>query len=125
MSGDGRRNAASRSLVVAALASGHTYAAAAVAGNVSERTVRRWMTEDAFQREVRELTAETLTRTARRLCNLADKAITTLDALLESSDARVRLGAARLTLEAGPRLQEVADFDARLIELERYAVTES
>ena len=119
-----RKNAASRSLVIGALASGDTYAAAATKGNVSERTVRRWMTDEAFQREVRELTADTLSRIARRLCSLADKAIKTLDALLESSDARVRLGAARLTLEAGPRLQEVANFDSRLVELERYAVAE-
>jgi hypothetical protein len=102
-----------------ALACGATVEQAARKCGLSARTVYRRLREDDFRRQVQELKAEMVQRTAATLTAAGSEAVKTLLNLLQTNVAPVtRLGAARVVLELGVRLREAADFEQRLAALE-------
>lgn len=119
MAGNGRQNA--DSVLIAALASGATVAAAAKQAGVAERTVYRRLEDADFRRQVHEARGEILARTVGTLAEATTRAVSTLCELLEAEAEPVRLGAARAILAEVVRLREHVDLDARLREIEASA----
>lgn len=106
-------------VLATALASGATYAVAARQAGVSERTVKRRMTDPAFLAQVNEVHADTLQAGARKLAHLSGEAIDTMTDLMRANrPPNVRLGAARAVLETALRWQELAEMQRRLDNLE-------
>jgi hypothetical protein len=105
-------------LLALALAAGRDVAEAAAAAGVSERTAYRRLADPAFKRRVAELRAGMVDRASGRLADGMADAAAALRDLLGHPDGRVRLGAARAMLEAGVRVREAAELEARLAALE-------
>jgi hypothetical protein len=111
--------------VLATLAAGGTYAQAAAAAGVGERTVKRWVAERPdFRQELAQLrrlaleeAATVLTlaagEAARRLCALATEA-----ASASVLPAHTRLRACVEVLAAATRAHELLDLEARISALE-------
>jgi hypothetical protein len=111
--------------VLATLAAGGTYAQAAAAGGVSERTVKRWAAERPdFRQELAQLRRLALEEAAtvlslaageaaRRLCVLATAAAS--PSVLPAS---VRLRACVEVLAAATRAHELLDIEGRVAALE-------
>lgn len=98
MTANGRHNA--DTLLVSNLAVGHTYAAAAEAAGVSERTARRRMNDPIFRFQVEEARAEMLTRAVELASEAAVDAVGTLTRLMQSGRSEpVQLRAATTVLE--------------------------
>jgi hypothetical protein len=70
-------------------------AAAAAAAGVSERTIRRWREQAAFTAHVASLADDNARETARVATR---RAVSVMLELLEHSDPRIRLQAARVVL---------------------------
>ncbi len=118
MAHKGRENA--DDVLAMALACGATAEQAATKGGVSLRTVRRRMTDPAFQAKVREIRRETVERTAAMLTAASSEAVRTLLGLQKDTvPAAVRLGAARAILEIGMKAREIAELEVQLRELEQ------
>jgi hypothetical protein len=113
----GRQNA--DDALVAALASGATVQHAARRARLSARTVHRRLEDEAFRRRVREARAAMLRRASGRMAAGMTGAATTLRDLLNAKADTVKLGAARALLELGVKLQDAADLQERVAELER------
>lgn len=105
-------------MLVAALAAGCTYEAAAEQASVSERTVRRRLDDPAFRKQVDDARAEILGRAVARLTSASVRAVETLEALLGSEMDFARLSAARAILELGVKLREQTELAARIDALE-------
>ena len=98
MTANGRHNG--DAVLVSHLAVGQTYAAAADAAGVSERTARRRMSEASFRRHVDAARVEIMSVAVNRAGNAALEAVETLIVLMRSADSEsVRLRAARAVLE--------------------------
>jgi hypothetical protein len=104
--------------VLLALARGRTQTDAAQAGDVSERTVRRWLEDPEFRAEVTALRGELLDRTVGGLVDAAGDAVATLRRALDSDDVVVQVRAARAILHALITVRESADLEARIAALE-------
>ncbi len=116
MAGGDRRQA--DTALVAALAAGQPVDAAARAARVSERTAYRRLTDPAFKRAVQTARAELLAQAVGRLADAATAAVVTLRALLDAETDSVRLGAARVILDAGMKGAELVDLAERVATLE-------
>ena len=116
MATNGKREAAAL-----ALATGQTVRDAAVSCQVGERTLHRWLVEDAaFGARVFELRKELFGQAVGRLAKLAGKATDTLEQLLAADSDSVKLQAARTILEAGCKLREQLEMEERLARLEAF-----
>jgi lambda repressor-like predicted transcriptional regulator len=117
MAGGGRDTA--RAVVVAGLAAGLTKGEVARQATVSDRTLRRWLAQDDFRRQVEDARAELISRTVGRLADATTDAVATLRALLDTNyPPSVRLGAARAILEMATRYREAETMEQRLATLE-------
>src|SRR5262249_27382605 len=86
--------------LVAALAAGLSVAKAAEKAEVSPRTARRRLKDEAFKARVERVRARILDRVVARLTALGVTAVRTLQDLMRAGvGENVRLGAARATLE--------------------------
>lgn len=103
------------------LAFGGTVSQAADAGRVDQRTVRRWLTEPEFKRQIHELRTEFLSATDGRLAMLSARAAAVLGDLMEDAEAGpgIRLQAARSILESAHRIHETAELSAAVDDLRR------
>jgi DNA-binding transcriptional MerR regulator len=120
--GHGKKTEAVRNAAVTALLTQRSIGAAARKAGVNERTLRRWLQEDAEFKEAYE-SARTATYTAAmsRIQSLAARAIETLEDLLAVTKfPTVRLGAARTIVEiamhqhdAEAILKRIEDLEAR------------
>jgi hypothetical protein len=114
----GRRNADHRLLL--ALACGATVESAARQAGVSESTAYRRLAAPEFRRQLQNLRADMVQRTAGMLTAAAGEAVKTLLSLQQATTpAAVRLGAARAILELGLKVREIADLEERLAALEQ------
>lgn len=105
--------------LVLALASGKSVAAAARQCGVCERTVYRRLADPAFRKQLTAVRADLVTRTAGKLTAAGLTAVQTLlDLQKADMPPAVRLGAAKAVLEAGVRLREGEQLEARVTELE-------
>ena len=124
MSAPERENRRGRAdgVLVAELARGATYKAAAETAGVSESTARRRMDDPAFRQQVAAVRTEMLGAAIGRLTDaLAGSAATLAELATTASSESVRLYAARATLEMTIRLRESLEFSERLDRLEAAA----
>lgn len=103
---------------VLALASGLSWRQAAKQSGMSPRTIARRMALPEFRKHVAERRAALLDEAAGRLTAMTRYATVTLKKLLDSKSDVVRLGAARVILEAAVNLRTVVEFEGRLNDLE-------
>jgi hypothetical protein len=116
MSRDQRRGDDS---LLAALAAGSTVEVAAKAAGISVRTAYRRLADPVFARRLAQARDELISNALGELVECASEAVATLRALLSASDERVRLGAAKSTLDQLLRLRETLMLSQRLAALER------
>jgi hypothetical protein len=93
-------------LLVAALATGRTYAEAGQAAGVHERTVRRRMAEADFRARVAIARAELIDHATGELADSLTAATRTLRGLLADPEPRIRLGAAVKLLELAAKYHD-------------------
>lgn len=109
--------------VLTALAGGATLTAAAQAGGVSERTVRRRLTDDVYADAVREARTAMFERALGTLARATTDAAAALTRLLHADAEHVRLGAARTIIEQAARLHDHVELSARLAAMEDEVAT--
>ena len=105
---------------LAALLSSRNPVEAAQMAKVSERSVRRWLTEPAFVAELRRLEREAIEQATRRLTNGTAAALDTVLAIMQDEDAAAgpRLRAATAWLDIALRWRELTALEERLAALE-------
>jgi hypothetical protein len=104
--------------LILALAAGATVREAARRAGVGERTAYRRLADADFRRTVNEARGRMFEATRGKLSGLADKAVETLQRLLESGKPAEALAAAKAILELGPRLRRETEFEERINRLE-------
>lgn len=104
--------------VVTALAGGATITAAAQAGGVSERTVRRRLDEPEYADAVRDARTAMFERALGTLARATTDAAGALIRLLDADAEHVRLGAARTVIDQAARLHDHVELSARLAAME-------
>lgn len=90
---------------------------AALTAGVGVSTLRRWLTEPAFQAEHRRLARESHQEAVSVVLAAQREAVLTLIRILRGSDAHASLRAAVKLLDLGHRLGE-EDLDQRVLRLE-------
>ncbi|HXH59079.1 hypothetical protein [Iamia sp.] len=107
------------SVLLELLAEGHSHKDAARVAGVSERTVRRRLTDRVFATRLHAARRVRLDEVNARVPDLVSEALdTTRELLATAANESVRLGAARVLLAQGARLEadELADRINRLEE---------
>ena len=117
-SGDSVRESRDR-LIREALVAGMTYEQAGATAKVSERTIRRLMSDASFQAEVHSLRAERTGRLADRLSELGDHALEALAGLLSDDNPSVRARAVQTSLTMGVRFRREVEMSDRIEMLEQ------
>lgn len=110
-------------LLLGALASGSSVEQAAVTAGISTRTAYRRLASAQFAKRLAQARDELISNTLGELIECATEAVATLRGLLNSPDDRVRLNAAKCTLEQLLRLRETLTLNERLRALERAVQT--
>jgi Homeodomain-like domain len=105
---------------VLALARGLSKADAAAAAGVGERTVYRWLDDDAFRAQVTRERGRLIERAVGRLADQAAAAADVLGELAANVDTppAVRVSAARALLEQAARLRDSLEIEERLAAVE-------
>ena len=103
-----------------ALACGASVENAARQCGVSESTARRRLHDPALAKQLQEIRAGMVERTAATLTAACGEAVKALVGLLApTTPPPVRLGSARTVLEMGIKFREIADLEQRLAALEQ------
>jgi hypothetical protein len=106
---------------VGSLAAGLTAAEAAKAAGVSERTVRRRLSDPEFVAKIEAARREVLHRAVAKVSGGAVSAADTLVTLLRPTERpTVRLGAAKAVLDFGIRLRTEVELSDRLKAIEEH-----
>lgn len=105
---------------IVALLSTKSVAEAAEAAKVGERTLWRWLGEPVFRMHLAGAEADMLDAATRRLLQLQDGAIETVQAIMQDAEASagVRLRAAQAVLDYLLKLRELRNIEQRLAALE-------
>jgi hypothetical protein len=106
-------------LLLGALAAGSTVEDAACSAGISTRTAYRRLANPGFAHRLAQARDDLISAALGELIDSASEAVTTLRTLLGASDERVRLAAAKATLEQLLRLRETLSLSQRLATLER------
>jgi hypothetical protein len=117
VTGNDRRG--SDGLLLAALASGSSVERAAKAAGLSIRTAYRRLADPGFAARLAQARDELLLAALGELAVCASEAVATLRELLSAPDDRIRLAAAKSTLEQLLRLRETLTLSQRMATLER------
>lgn len=102
-----------------AIAQGQPATVAAAAAGVHIRTIRRWVRKPHFQKLVGQYRDDLICQSLSKLVAANTDAIDTLTALLNDSQAAIRLGAAGRILSHALKAAELANVIPRLEQLER------
>lgn len=117
--GHGAKSEAVREAAILALLSEKTLGDAARVSGVAEKTIRRWLADDAvFKAEYAEARRVTFQAGMSRIQALVGKAVDTLDGLLDSTSDTARLGAARAITDLGMHQQDSENILQKLDEIE-------
>ena len=118
--GHGAKTAAVREQAILALLSEPTIGQAAARCGIGERTLQRWLTEDAaFQAEYEAARQATFKAAISRIPALTVRAVDTLAALLADKEPpAVRLGAARTVADIGLHQYDAETILKKLDEIE-------
>jgi len=108
-------------LLVELLAGGRSYAAAGAMAGVSERTVRRRMSDPVFTERVSRRRGEYVGTLVGRLVDVGDEAVEVLRSSLREESAAVRLRAADLVLRWATHMRHGHELETRLAALETAA----
>lgn len=105
---------------IASLLTEPTLREAAERCGVGERTLRRWMRNEAFARRYRQARTQQLEATMNLLRQAGSQAVSTLVSIATNDKALdgARVTAARAIIELGIRSAETREFEERLSELE-------
>ena len=105
---------------VAALLSERTIGDAAKAASVGERTLARWVAEDAsFQRALQDAQSALIDSTVRNLARLSENATTALeDSLAQHEPTALRLRAATVVLDKVLQYKQLIELEKRVATLE-------
>jgi len=105
---------------ILALLSTKNVAEAAARAKVGERTLWRWLGEPMFRVQLAGAEADMLDAATRRLLQLQEGAIETVQAIMQDSEANasVRLRAAQAVLDYLLKLRELRNVEQRLTALE-------
>jgi hypothetical protein len=119
--GHGAKSEAVREQAILALLSERTITRAAELCGTGERTLRRWLTDDAvFKQEYEAARAAMFEAGMSRIQVLAGRAVETLEDLLGAKEhPGVRLGAARTVAELAVHRHDADTIMRRLNEIER------
>ena len=106
---------------IAALLSCQSVAQAAKLAAVGERSIFRWLKQDTFQSHLRRARRQALCGVLGRLQQVADRAVDTLDAILQNEKATSasRVSAVQAALRFACHGIEIDDFEERLASVER------
>ena len=106
---------------IAALLSCRTVAEAAKLAQVGERSIYRWLKQDTFQSHLRRARRQALSESLGRLQQVADRAVDTLDTILDDKKATAasRVSAVRAAFRFACHGIEIDDFEERLAAVER------
>lgn len=105
---------------ILALLSTKSVSEAAQAAKVGERTLWRWLGEPMFRARLAGAEADMLDAATRRLLQLQDGAIETVQTIMQDAEASagVRLRAAQAVLDYLLKLRELRNIEQRLAALE-------
>lgn len=119
MATDGNLTTQQHKAIAALMVASDILTAAQLAG-VGERTLHRWLKEDAdFQAALRTAETDAVAGAVRRLVGAADSAVTALvDIMQGNAAASVRLRAAIALLDQLTKLRQLTDLEARIATLE-------
>ena len=108
-------------IALEAILSGNSQREAARIAEVTEDTVRRWVREERFQAAMKAAESEMLSSVSRNLTRVGEKAISTLEAVLDSqtAPAHVKVRAADTVLARLIPVRELVDTDERIAALEQ------
>lgn len=105
--------------VALGLAQGLPLATVAEQSGVSVRTISRRLADPVFRQRVSQLRRDALAAAAGQLSAAAVEATARLRQLVQSTDGKIALGAARAVLEFAKSLGETVDLAAEVEELRR------
>jgi len=105
-------------LLMELLSVGRTHAEAGAMAGISERSVRRRMSNPAFAARVSARRGEYVGALAGRLVNAGAQAVEELTSLLRDDSSQVRLRAAQTILSLGSQLRVANELEERLTALE-------
>ncbi len=109
---------AKKRLAIEALLSGYSHSGAANQAGVSERTLRRWLSDPVFSDALRAAEREALNITTRRLLALSGKATQALFDGMDDPKGAVRVRSADITLGRVFQYLTLGELEARLVALE-------
>lgn len=111
---------AKQGLVVAALATGSSWAEASTAAGVSETTIARWLKLEHVRDALQQQQSEAFTAASRAATHRMNQALLVVVELMNSSDTpgATRLAAARTVLDAAEKLYQATVIDRRITDLE-------
>jgi hypothetical protein len=115
------RRKGSEELLVLALAQGKTFAEAAQAAGIAERTARRRATDPEVIAAVEVHRSLLLERASARLLCQLDRGINALAELIGSDNEGVRLRAASILIDKAVALREIQSLELRIGRLEEAA----
>jgi hypothetical protein len=119
-------NNSRKKLAIQSLGLGSTVTAAAVSAGVSRKTIHLWLKDETFLQEVEATGEAAFFELSRRLVGICAKALDVLDvALVEGKVTGMQIRAVEVALSHMPRYREEAEFNRRLIELERKVIDDS
>lgn len=110
-----------KSLALEALLSGANANEAAAAAGVVRNTLYKWQRDPDFIDALNQAKSEAMDRLGRSLSALGEKAVMTLDAAMDDPDAgpAVKIRAADIVLNRALSIQDAAEFEKRLSDLEK------
>ena len=118
--GHGAKTAATREQAILALLSERTIGRAATRVGIGERTLRRWLVEDAaFLTEYEAARQATFRAAMTRIASLTARAVEALEDLLaDTRHPGIRLGAARTVAEIGIHQHDAETIVRKLEQIE-------
>ena len=121
MSGHGEKLSRKQEQGIRALLLQPTLVDAATAIGVDERTLRRWLRDDAvFQRAYREARRQVVQQAIVQVQQATGEAVETLRQVMQAADApaSAKVSAAKTILETAVKAVELEDLEARIVALE-------
>jgi len=118
---NGKKASLKKSKALAALLSGANAVEAAAAAGVVTNTIYKWQKDPEFTEALNAAKSEAMDRLGRSLSALGEKAVTTLDEVLDDPAAGpgVRVRAADIVLNRALAVRDAAEFEKRLSDLEK------
>lgn len=118
---NGKKASLKKSKALAALLSGANAVEAAAAAGVVTNTIYKWQKDPEFTEALNAAKSEAMDRLGRSLSALGDKAVMTLEAAMDDPDAgpAVKIRAADIVLNRALSIQDAAEFEKRLSNLEK------